>query len=899
MSIILRNVKGSPLTYNELDGNFIILSQSYATTGSNLFNGNQTINGNLIVLGTASFINITASNLDVSSSFISVNVFTPVERFGGLKVFDSGSVNNTASFAWDSLNNHWVYQNVSGAAYNSAIFIAGPKNTGSLGNEPELTQYYIPVAQGGDHIGNSTIYNSGSRTIVTGSVFINPFLNYPAPSLGTGSGGFYLGGDDGAYGLYMGVSSSGTTWIQANRNDGLALAYNMSLQPIGGNVNIGKLNPATSGPKLDISGSTVITGSLDVTGGITGNLTGTASYASIALSSSYAITSSNSLLLNGLNSSQFVQTTGNQTIADTKTFDSPVILGVDDSLTGNGKLTFNTIDSFSVGVNVKASIAGGQIPTSSVNTEFGDLLFLDNNNDVLAGLYQDGTGFKMVSGSFIGDLIGTASFASTASFVRNAVSASYILNAISSSYALSSSYSRNSLLFNNTASTVFATINSNNFVGTQNINGNVNITGSLVTSGSSTFRNIGLAEMTGSLLMNTLDGRSLFRASSSLSSSISSSIEGTTASFNGTGFAVPEVGTYPWNSDFYLYYAGTTGSGETNISPAYTASKDNQPYDILTLGFNDGITLSPSGSISKYDLYLYNPSDTFWYKYADLSKASLMSGIPVSLTGDTETTLGTDLQAAGFAKVSDPSSNVNNITYVSQSLLTFTSSLFNINTPLTVSSSFTSIGNVTITGSLTVSGSTILTNVGTATFSGSTNISGSTTLRGTTVVTGSFYIASSSGDFYIYGNKQGNYGVFQDLTTQSGSANISQSFKLNTIDEAVGVIVTGSLSSSLYFQHGGTYDIQFSAQLFTATGANVAIWLKKNGVNMPGTAGRILTSNNDYRLPSWNYVLSLVAGDTIDIAWQSDQTNTQFQYISGSGNIPSAASIIVSATQVR
>ena len=56
----------------------------------------------------------TASNLFVSESFISVNVFEPAERFGGLKVYDSGSSTATASLAWDSLHNHWVYQNVDG-----------------------------------------------------------------------------------------------------------------------------------------------------------------------------------------------------------------------------------------------------------------------------------------------------------------------------------------------------------------------------------------------------------------------------------------------------------------------------------------------------------------------------------------------------------------------------------------------------------------------------------------------------------------------------------------------------------------------------------------------------------------------------------------------------------------
>ena len=60
------------------------------------------------------------------------------ERFGGLKVYDSGSSVATASLAWDSLRNHWVYQNASGSMYSGGMLLAGPRNSGSLGDEPSL-----------------------------------------------------------------------------------------------------------------------------------------------------------------------------------------------------------------------------------------------------------------------------------------------------------------------------------------------------------------------------------------------------------------------------------------------------------------------------------------------------------------------------------------------------------------------------------------------------------------------------------------------------------------------------------------------------------------------------------------------------------------------------------------
>ena len=117
---------------NELDQNVVI-------------SGSLTVIGNSTFYGSASFVYITASQLALSQSFISVNVFEPIERFGGLKVYDSGSSTATASLAWDSLHNHWVYQNVSGSTYTGGMLLAGPRNTGSLGAEPNLTKWFIPI----------------------------------------------------------------------------------------------------------------------------------------------------------------------------------------------------------------------------------------------------------------------------------------------------------------------------------------------------------------------------------------------------------------------------------------------------------------------------------------------------------------------------------------------------------------------------------------------------------------------------------------------------------------------------------------------------------------------------------------------------------------------------------
>src|SRR3989344_1166906 len=71
------------------------------------------------------------------------------------------------------------------------------------------------------------------------------------PTLGAASGNLALIGNAGGWGMYLGLDDSGPGWIQQMRNDS-AVAYNLVLQPVGGNVGIGTTGP---GAKLDVNGS--------------------------------------------------------------------------------------------------------------------------------------------------------------------------------------------------------------------------------------------------------------------------------------------------------------------------------------------------------------------------------------------------------------------------------------------------------------------------------------------------------------------------------------------------------------------------------------------------------------------------------------------------------------------
>ena len=166
-------------------------SASFAATASyvNTLNQNLTINGNLSVFGTASYTYVSASQLDVGTNTISVNVAEPAERFGGLIVYDSGSLSHqaTASFLWDSEKNKWIYQNVSGSGYDGGMAIFGPRNTAGLGNEQGTTNNAIMKGQGGDHITSSRIFDDGTNVYTNSNVQITGSLTVTGNVIATAS----------------------------------------------------------------------------------------------------------------------------------------------------------------------------------------------------------------------------------------------------------------------------------------------------------------------------------------------------------------------------------------------------------------------------------------------------------------------------------------------------------------------------------------------------------------------------------------------------------------------------------------------------------------------------------------------------------------------------------------
>lgn len=143
------------------------------------------------------------------------------------------------------------------------------------------------------------------------------------------------------------------------------------------------------------------------------------------------------------------------------------------------------------------------------------------------------------------------------------------------------------------------------------------------------------------------------------------------------------------------------------------------------------------------------------------------------------------------------------------------------------------------------------------------------------------------------------YGSFYDTTTQTAAAiNTAYAMTFNTTDLSYGV-TRGSPTSRIYVDRPNVYNIQFSAQLDKTTGGVglVWIWLRKNGVDVPDSAGQVrVQGNNAELLAAWNYLTQLNAGDYIELMWEVDDISVQILYDPATAVHPAVPSVILTVT---
>jgi hypothetical protein len=151
-----------------------------------------------------------------------------------------------------------------------------------------------------------------------------------------------------------------------------------------------------------------------------------------------------------------------------------------------------------------------------------------------------------------------------------------------------------------------------------------------------------------------------------------------------------------------------------------------------------------------------------------------------------------------------------------------------------------------------------------------------------------------------------NHGAWQDTTTQTGSITQGTPFTFNTVDVVDGVtLVSGS---QLTIPVNGVYNIQWSGQFQNVENEieTVKVWLRIDGVDVPGSAGIISLAARKSAtifartIIGWNYFLSLTAGQYVQIVWLPSVASVTVPAYPAvvSPASPSTASVIVTVNQV-
>jgi hypothetical protein len=148
------------------------------------------------------------------------------------------------------------------------------------------------------------------------------------------------------------------------------------------------------------------------------------------------------------------------------------------------------------------------------------------------------------------------------------------------------------------------------------------------------------------------------------------------------------------------------------------------------------------------------------------------------------------------------------------------------------------------------------------------------------------------------------YGAFSSDQDQTAVANTATLMTLNTTDFANGVSIA---TSKITVATAGIYNLQFSTQ-FANTNSNVQdvyIWLRQNGVDIPGSTGFVSIpgshgGTDGHSIVGWNYFLSMTAGQYIEIYWSVPNTAVFIQHLAASGTPtkPSTQSVVATMTFV-
>ena len=237
-------------------GKFAVMSSSvhgsydFYNNGTSYFNGSVIVDDVLNVTGTnkaiqmngVTRINGVGDIIGTSYYVGGTNVIDTSRNLTNIGTIPSGAITSTGKVQGNSLKAHVgtddgsqlnLFANSSGHC-----FIAGHTLTFNTG--ANNSRSFAAIINSSGNVGIGTPSPQQKLAIVENQ-------NYSPPGLGNSGGHFGIFKKDnvesGAYGIMWGVQNDGKAWQQVQRRDGTTSAYDMLLQPSGGNVGIGETSP--------------------------------------------------------------------------------------------------------------------------------------------------------------------------------------------------------------------------------------------------------------------------------------------------------------------------------------------------------------------------------------------------------------------------------------------------------------------------------------------------------------------------------------------------------------------------------------------------------------------------------------------------------------------------------
>lgn len=136
-------------------------------------------------------------------------------------------------------------------------------------------------------------------------------------------------------------------------------------------------------------------------------------------------------------------------------------------------------------------------------------------------------------------------------------------------------------------------------------------------------------------------------------------------------------------------------------------------------------------------------------------------------------------------------------------------------------------------------------------------------------------------------------------------------YTVSTSATVASTSMTGVVQSKLVVEHSGIYNLQFSVQTknIAAQSHDLDMWLRKDGagdgIDIAGSRGSVTVtakhgSIDGGSITGWNYFVSLLAGEFVEIWWSTDSTNLTIPaYPAATAPIrPSTASSVVTMSFV-